>query len=131
MSRETTEGKLKNGAGRLQTAAGAVFDDPEMQLAGDVRQVEGKLQEAVGVAKDAIVKSAQEARDFVTDTANQASDAVSDLRDNAQGVIDTVNPFVREKPYAAMALAAVFGFIAGAIFFGGGAKVIYIKPARP
>ncbi|HEX3918418.1 MAG TPA: CsbD family protein [Caulobacteraceae bacterium] len=131
MSRDTVEGKLKNGAGRLQSAAGAALDDPEMQLAGDVTQAQGRVQEVVGVAKDALVKSALEARDFVTDTAHQATDAVSDIRDSARGVIDTVNPFVRDKPYAALALAALVGLIAGALLFGGGAKVIYIKPARP
>ena len=43
---------------------------------------------------------------------------------------DTVDPFVKEKPYLSLALAAVAGFILGALLSGGGAKVIYIRPAR-
>ena len=45
-------------------------------------------------------------------------------------VSDTVDPFVRESPYAAIALSVLAGVVLGMLLFGGGAKVVYVRPAR-
>jgi uncharacterized protein YjbJ (UPF0337 family) len=128
MSSDSLEGKAKNGAGRVQRIAGAVADDPAMELGGEIRELQGRVQEAVGSAKDQIAKSADKARAVIGEASEAAADAYDELRDRAQKVADTVDPFVQERPYAALVIAGIAGLILGALFFGGGPKVIYVKP---
>ncbi len=52
------------------------------------------------------------------------------LRGDAERLARTVDPMVREQPYVAMVAGVIIGLLAGALLFSGGAKVIYIKPAR-
>ena len=130
MNPESIEGKVKNGIGQVESAAGEVLGDPGMQLSGEARQIEGAADDAIGKAKDAIGKTVTKAREVVSDAADQAADTYQTLRKQAEGVVHTVDPFVKEQPYIAVALAAVAGLILGALLGGGGAKVIYIKPAR-
>ena len=128
MNPEELEGKIKNGVGQVEAAAGEVLGDPGMQVSGEARQFEGAA--AVGRAKDVIGKTAKRAREVVGDATDQAVDAYQTVRKRAEDVAGTVDPFVKEQPYIALMLAAVAGLIIGALFAGGGAKVIYIKPAR-
>ena len=130
MNPESIEGKINNGIGKVEAEAGEVLGDPGMQLSGEARQFEGAAEDAVDKAKEAIGKTAKIAREAVAGAADQAADTYQTLRKRAESVADTVDPFVKEKPYIALALAAFAGFILGALLSGGGAKVIYIRPAR-
>jgi ElaB/YqjD/DUF883 family membrane-anchored ribosome-binding protein len=130
MNPEKIEGKVNNGVGKVETAVGEVVGDPGMELRGEARQFEGSAEEAFGVAKEKIIRTARKAKGAMADAADQASDAYESLRIQAQSVADTVDPFVKEKPYAALGVAALFGFIVGALFFAGGPKVIYVRPSR-
>ncbi|MEJ0066514.1 MAG: hypothetical protein WDM85_14800 [Caulobacteraceae bacterium] len=130
MNTESIEGKVNNGIGKLEAEAGEVLGDPGMQLSGEARQFEGAAEDAVGKAKEALGKTAKAAREAVAGAADQAAETYQAVRKRAESVVDTVDPFVKEQPYIAVALAAVVGLIVGALFAGGGAKVIYIKPAR-
>jgi ElaB/YqjD/DUF883 family membrane-anchored ribosome-binding protein len=124
------EGKVKNGVGRLEEAAGEVLGDPGLQVGGEARQIEGAAEDTLAVAREKLEQTAKKARAVVTAAADQASDTYETLRKRAQGVADTVDPFVKEQPYIALALAVVGGAILGALFAGGDATVIYIKPSR-
>jgi ElaB/YqjD/DUF883 family membrane-anchored ribosome-binding protein len=130
MNPENIEGKVKNGIGKVEEAAGEVLGDPGMQLSGEARQVEGAAEDAVGRAKEAVSQTVKKARAVVADATDQAADTYQNLRKQAQSVAQTVDPFVKEQPYIAVMLAAVAGIILGAMFAGGGARVIVIKPAR-
>jgi ElaB/YqjD/DUF883 family membrane-anchored ribosome-binding protein len=130
MNSESLEGKVKNGVGKVEEAAGEVLGDPGMQVSGEARQIEGAAEDAVGKAKEAIGKTVQKAREAVSEATDQAAETYQTLRKRAESVATTVDPFVKEQPYIAVMLAAVAGLILGALFAGGGAKVIYIKPAR-
>jgi ElaB/YqjD/DUF883 family membrane-anchored ribosome-binding protein len=130
MNPEQIEGKVNNGVGKLETAVGEVVGDPGMELRGEARQFEGTAEEAIGSAKERLVQTAKKARAAVGDVADQASDAYENLRIQAQSVADTVDPFVKERPYVALAVAALIGMIVGALMFAGGPKVIYVRPAR-
>jgi ElaB/YqjD/DUF883 family membrane-anchored ribosome-binding protein len=130
MNPESIEGKINNGIGKVEAEAGEVLGDPGMQLSGEARQFEGAAEDAVGQAKEVIGKTAKVAREAVAGAADQAADTYQAVRKRAESVVDTVDPFVKEQPYIAVMLAAVVGLIVGALFAGGGAKVIYIKPAR-
>ena len=77
-----------------------------------------------------IGKTAKKAVEAVASATDQATDTYQTLRKRAESVADAVDPFVKEQPYIAVALAMVAGLILGALIGGGGAKVIYIKPSR-
>ena len=51
------EGKIKDIAGRAQRQVGEWTGDEEAQVKGAAKQVEGKVQNAWGQAKDAVKKS--------------------------------------------------------------------------
>jgi ElaB/YqjD/DUF883 family membrane-anchored ribosome-binding protein len=109
MNSEELEGKINNGIGKVE---------------------QGAAEDAVGRAKEAIGKTARKAREVVGSATDQAADAYQTVRKRAEEVAGTVDPFVKEQPYIAVMLAGIAGLILGALFAGGGAKVIYIKPAR-
>jgi len=48
------EGAAKNMGGKVKEAAGKVTGDHKLQAEGKADQVEGKVQNAVGGAKDAL-----------------------------------------------------------------------------
>lgn len=54
VDKDVVKGKLKQGEGKLQDAAGDVTDSPEDQMAGKAKQAEGKVQEGYGKAKDSV-----------------------------------------------------------------------------
>jgi ElaB/YqjD/DUF883 family membrane-anchored ribosome-binding protein len=130
MNPESIEGKVNNGIGKVEAEAGEVLGDPGMQLSGEARQFEGAAEDAVGRAKEAIGKTAKMAREAVANATDHASETYQTLRKRAESVAVTVDPFVKEQPYIAVMLAAVAGLIVGAMFAGGGARVIVIKPSR-
>jgi ElaB/YqjD/DUF883 family membrane-anchored ribosome-binding protein len=130
MEPESIEGKVNNGVGKVEQAAGEVLGDPGMELRGEARQFEGAAEDAVGKAKEAIGKTVQRAREAVSEATDQAAGTYQALRKRAESVATTVDPFVKEQPYIAVMLAGIAGLILGALFAGGGARVIVIKPAR-
>lgn len=63
MNKDQVEGKVKDVAGRIERQAGEWTGDKEKEAHGALKQVEGKVQNAWGDAKDAGKKAADEARD--------------------------------------------------------------------
>jgi uncharacterized protein YjbJ (UPF0337 family) len=53
MNKDRVEGKVKDVAGRAERQVGEWTDDKEAQVKGAAKQVEGKVQNAWGKAKDA------------------------------------------------------------------------------
>ncbi|HEY1749805.1 MAG TPA: hypothetical protein VGG29_00975 [Caulobacteraceae bacterium] len=127
MSSETLRGKAKADLGRLERAAGDVLDDPELQLRGELDQLDGRLEAALGEARERIADAAETMRVALGRAGSRAGAAYETARDRAQAVADTVDPFVHERPYAALALAALAGFVIGALCYGG-QRTIYVKP---
>ena len=54
MNEHQMEGTVGNMAGRVQSAAGALSDDPVAEIKGKVRETAGKLQGAYGDAVDTV-----------------------------------------------------------------------------
>jgi uncharacterized protein YjbJ (UPF0337 family) len=54
MNKDRIEGKVKDVAGRIERQAGEWTGDKKMQVQGTAKQAEGKIQNAVGKAKDAV-----------------------------------------------------------------------------
>lgn len=60
MDKDRVEGKVKDIAGRAERQVGEWTGDTETQAKGAAKQVEGKVQNAWGKAKDAVKKPANE-----------------------------------------------------------------------
>lgn len=66
MDKDRVEGKVKDIAGRAQRQVGEWTGDSENQAKGAAKQVEGKVQNAWGKAKDAVKRPAGEDADDAT-----------------------------------------------------------------
>jgi ElaB/YqjD/DUF883 family membrane-anchored ribosome-binding protein len=130
MSSEELEGKGRDGVNRAEETAKAGIDSAEGVVKGETHQFAERTEAAARAARDAVSKAADQARAAVTSVGGRAADTYAELRARAQDVSNTVDPFVRESPYLAVSLAALGGVVLGALLFGGGSKVIYLKAAR-
>jgi ElaB/YqjD/DUF883 family membrane-anchored ribosome-binding protein len=101
-AKESTGGTGKRKAvAPLKEAAGAVLRDTRELLEGKTGDLMAKAQEGYGKLREqATVRSAD------------------------------ADVFVREKPYAALAIAAFAGFLIGHIISSGGSKVVYLRDDR-
>ena len=131
MSSEELRGNVSNGVDQLESAATSALDDASAQAKGETREFSGKVDQAVGRAKARVKSTARRAQATASRAADRAADTYQLLRGDAHRLARTVDPMVREQPYMALAAGVAIGLLAGALLFGGGAKVIYIKPARP
>jgi ElaB/YqjD/DUF883 family membrane-anchored ribosome-binding protein len=73
-----------------------------------------------------------EAADHVSEAASkvsaQAKDLYGEVTGRARKIAETVDPYVKDKPYATMGLVAVAGLLFGLLVAGHGPKVIYVEP---
>jgi ElaB/YqjD/DUF883 family membrane-anchored ribosome-binding protein len=130
MSSEDLGGKVNNGIDRLESATTSALDDAATRAKGEARAFSGKVDRAVGRAKATVKSTARQAQARVSSAADQAADTYQMLRGDAERLARTLDPMVKEQPYVAMVAGVIIGLLAGALLFGGRAKVIYIKPAR-
>jgi uncharacterized protein YjbJ (UPF0337 family) len=77
MDKDRVEGKVKDIAGRAQRQVGEWTGDEEAQVKGAAKQVEGKVQNAWGQAKDA-------ARDAVKKSSTSEADKDQAEREEAE-----------------------------------------------
>lgn len=130
MSSEELQGKVNNGIDQLESSATSALDEGAARAKGEARAFSGRVDQAVGRAKETVKTTARQARATASRAADRAGDTYQMLRGDAQKLASTVDPMVREQPYVAMVAGVVIGLLLGAVLFSGGAKVIYIKPAR-
>jgi ElaB/YqjD/DUF883 family membrane-anchored ribosome-binding protein len=128
MSSEELQSRVSNGIDQLESTTTTTLDETAAKAKGASNQFSGRVDQVVGRAKETARSTARQAKATASRAADQASDTYELLRDNAQRLARTVDPMVKEQPYMALVAGVVIGLLAGALLFGGGAKVIYIKP---
>jgi len=79
-------------------------------------QAQRKISEAANYVSDAAMKAS-----------HQAKDLYGEVTDKARMVAQTVDPYVKGKPYATMGIVAVTGLLIGLLMAGRGPKVIYVE----
>ena len=84
MDENTTEGAITEGVGKLKDAAGGLTGDVGLQGEGKFDQLSGKTQRQFG-----------------------------DTIDDAQDQLEGVTSMIRERPFAAIGIAAGLGFLLG------------------
>ena len=140
MNENNIEGGLNVAAGQAESLAGKLVDDPATQAHGDLRQAAGHAQDSAGKVQDAIGEIAEAATAAVNRLSEQATAAVNRISEQAretygkaseqaQKVADTVDPFVKDQPYAALGVAAGVGLLLGLLAAGRGPRVIYVRGA--
>ena len=133
MNETKTRGAIKTAAGKIESYSGEALDDREVRSRGETMQVEGKAMSAAGSAQQALGQAAKRAKATAAKVSGrakvaaakvrgQAKDAYGRASDQAQRVADKVDPFVREKPYAAVGVAAVAGLVGGLLVAGASVK---------
>src|ERR1700756_5107887 len=90
----------------------------------NVRQFQAKAQELKLAVNEAITKAADSVAVAAAKVGDQAKDVYGATSEHVQKAADAVDPFVKEKPYAALAIAGVAGLVLGLLFAGRGPRVI-------
>jgi ElaB/YqjD/DUF883 family membrane-anchored ribosome-binding protein len=86
------------------------------------------VEAAVGRAKRTINDAADRVADALSKAADQIAARYDAVTARAQRSLrKTVDPFVEERPYAALGLAFAAGIVIGVLLFGRAPKVIYLK----
>ena len=80
-----------------------------------------KAQRRIGEAANYVGEAASRA-------SAQAKELYGDVAARARRIAETVDPYVKDKPYATMGLVAVAGLLFGLLVAGHGPKVIYVEP---
>ena len=128
MNENTLEGAVKSGAGRLERGVGEAVENDDLQARGAATQVEGQAQKVIGSAQDTLNQAAESAKAAVSRAGETARDVYGQAQQRVQDVRGTVDPFVREKPYAALGVAAAAGLVLGLLLAGRGPRIVYVKP---
>ncbi len=128
MNANKIEGRVNKAAGKAQAVAGEVLDDAEMKIDGAVDSLDGRVHELIGAAQDAISDAADKVSVASAQLGEQARNAYARINDGVHKTAEQVDPFVKEKPYAALGLAAVGGLFLGMLYAGRGPKIVYVKP---
>ena len=127
MNANEIEGAVKNGAGKAQSIVGQVIDDPGLELEGDANRVEGRIQHLIGQAQDRITQAADQAAAAVLKAGEQARETCGKVTIHVQRAADQVDPFVKQRPYAAAGLAVLGGLMLGLLYAARSPKVVYVK----
>ncbi|MDG2520633.1 DUF883 C-terminal domain-containing protein [Caulobacter segnis] len=109
---EQVTGAAKQAFGGAQAAAGDLTGDATLKTKGKLKKAAGSAQQAYGELTDGV-------RDVV-------DDAVDTLRSQFDGQLETVEAYVKQKPLAAIGIAAGVGLVAG-LLLRGGSKTIYVR----
>jgi uncharacterized protein YjbJ (UPF0337 family) len=90
---DRVSGKIKETAGKAESALGDVTGDSETQASGYVRQATGAAQNVYGQAKDAF------------------GDSFADAQESAEKALHTIEAEVKARPLIALLIAALIGYV--------------------
>jgi ElaB/YqjD/DUF883 family membrane-anchored ribosome-binding protein len=81
-----------------------------------------------GAAQRRIAEAANQVSEAASHASAQAKNLYGEVSGRARKIAETVDPYVKDKPYATMGMVAVAGLLFGLIVAGRGPKVIYVEP---
>ena len=128
MNENTIEGSAKATVGNVEDKIGQAVGSDDMQGEGASTQLEGQAQKIIGGVQDGVNQAAEGAKAAVSKAGEQARDLYGQAQQRVQGVTETLDPFVKEQPYAALGIAAAAGLVFGLLLAGRGPRVVYVKP---
>ena len=128
MNENTIEGSAKATVGKVEDKVGQAVRSDDLQGNGASTQLEGQAQKVIGGVQDGVTQAAEGAKAAVFKAGEQARDFYGQAQQRVQGVTETIDPFVKEQPYAALGIAVAGGFVLGLLLAGRGPRVVYVKP---
>lgn len=139
MNETISEGAVEIEMGEAERLAGAAAASSAPKTRGAGRRIEGQIKQTADQLEDLIGHSAETASaavarlsDRVACTAgsitDQAKIAYDKASTRARQTADVVEPFVQERPYTALGIAAIGGLVMGILLAGRGPKIIYVRP---
>lgn len=90
------------------------------ELKGAARKTSAKVRKAVETATDRISEGAVSAMDHGREAFDRASEGAQQLKNR-------MDPFVTERPYAALGAGLAIGAVIGLLLAGRRPKVIYVR----
>jgi len=98
--------------------------DAAAKAEAQAREAYGKVSDQ---AKDAYGKASVKAKDVYGKAQIQAKDAYGKASEQVKTAADKIDPLIKEKPYAALGIAAAAGVLAGIILASMGSKTVYVS----
>ena len=99
-------------------------------IQGAADRVTGAIDQGAETAADKVLDAADKASVIIANAADRAQDAYGRMAGGARVAADTIDPFVQERPYLAIAVATGIGVVAGLLLAGRGPKIIYVDGYR-
>jgi len=130
MSENDIVGGMQEGFGRLERGAGAALDDRDMEARGAAKQLKGGARKVAAKLQTGIDGLADRMVDGVAKVGEQTRTVYDRTSVQARKVAEKVDPFVHERPYAALGVTLAAGLLIGLLLNSRGPKVIYVKPPR-
>jgi len=91
-----------------------------------------KARATIEDVTDKVTAGVSRAGDQASETVAKLSDGAVEAYDrayaSARKVSETIDPFVQERPYAALGIAAALGMFVGLLLTARGPKVVYVRP---
>ena len=122
--------KIKDVGADVAEAAQDLNDAVHTEARDNVRQFQASAQNLRDAVNEAIGKAADSVAAAAVRIGDQAKDAYGTTTDRVQHAADIVDPLVKERPYAAVAVAGIAGIVLGLLMSSRGPKVIYVKPRQ-
>jgi ElaB/YqjD/DUF883 family membrane-anchored ribosome-binding protein len=88
--------------------------------------VQNAIDESAAAAVGKVSALADQASELVAKAGEHAQKVYSQAAGRAQDAADIIDPFVQERPYAALAIAAGIGLVVGLLMGGRRPKIIYV-----
>ena len=122
-----SDASLKDVVGRVERFGGQATRNASTEASGDLDQIKGRVRVAAEKFQDAIGQVAEQAKVAISKMTEQVNDTYSTASRRAQEIGGVVEPFTKEKPYAALGIAALAGLVIGLIMSGGKPKVVHLR----
>lgn len=128
MSENDVVGGMQEGFGRLERGVGAAINDPGLEARGAGNQLKGGARKAAAKVQKQIDGIADRVVEGVAKVGEQTRTYYDRTSVQARKVAERVDPFVHEKPYAALGVTLAAGVLLGLLLNSRGPKIIYVKP---
>ena len=84
--------------------------------------------EVIADAADRLIDASERISVLARQLSGRAADAYGRARVTAREVDSNLQPFIKDRPYVALAIAVGVGFLLARSFVSHGPKVIYVEP---
>ena len=106
----------------------SAMNDGANDLQAKASRAKATIEDVTDKVSAGVAKAGDQASETVAKLSDGAVDAYDRVYANARQISDTIDPFVQERPYAALAIAAALGVFVGLLLTARGPKVVYVRP---